>query len=98
MSGGNWKEMFDAVQKGDIELVDYYLRIGIDPNYQHPEYMASALIESIRFNHLNISKLLLENGANPKIIEVLTGETPLSVSKDKKNQKAIDLLNAYLIS
>lgn len=96
MSGGNWKDMFKAVQEGDIELVDYYLRIGVDPNYQHPEFMAAALVESIRFNHLNISKLLLENGSNPTIVEVLEGETPLSVAKDKKNQKAIDLIQLYI--
>jgi len=95
MSGGNWKEMFKAVQEGDLELVAYHLRTGIDPNYQHPEFMASALVESIRFNHLKISKLLLEKGADPIIVEVLGGSTPLSVAKEKSNQEAIDLIRSY---
>jgi len=96
MSGGNWKQMFKAVQIGDYNLVDYYLQIGIDPNYQHPEYMAAALVESIRFNELEIAKLLLDNGADPKIKEAMEGDTPLSVANEKKNQAAVDLINAYI--
>lgn len=96
MSGGNWKGMFKAVQDGDVELVKYYMRIGIDPNYQHPEFLASALVESIRFEHNEITKVLLENNADPKIKEVYGGDTPLSVANAKKNKIAIDLLHSYL--
>lgn len=96
MSGGDWKAMFKAVQDGDYNLVEYYLRIGIDPNYQHPEFMAAPLVESIRFNELEIAKLLLEKGADPKIVEVLEKETAFSVAKDRNNQEAIALLNTYL--
>lgn len=88
--------MFKAVQQGDESLVEYYLRSGIDPNYQHPEFMASALVESIRFNHLAISKLILDNGGDPKIKEVWGGDTPLSVAKEKGNQRAITLLSEYM--
>lgn len=96
MSGGDWKAMFLAVQTGDIKLVKYYLKIGIDPNYQHPEFMAAPLVESIRFNHLDIAKLLLENGANPNIKEDYEGDTSLSVAQAKNNQEAIDLLHRYI--
>ncbi len=96
MSGGNWKEMFLAIQNGDIELVRYHLKMGIDPNYQHPEFLASPLVESIRFNHLAITSLLLENGAKPTIKEVFGGDTPLSVAKAKKNKKAIELLTYHI--
>ena len=96
MSGGNWKGMFKAIQDGDIELVKYYLKIGIDPNYQHPEFMASTLVESIRFGHTDILKVLLENGGDPAMKEVFGGDTALSVAKEKKNQEAIDLLTSYL--
>ena len=95
MAGGNWKDMFKAVQEGDIALVDYYLKIGVDPNYQHPEFLASALVESIRFNQLAISKLILENGGDPNIKEVFGGDTPISVAKAKKNKQAIELLKSY---
>ncbi len=96
MSGGDWKAMFKAIQDGDFELVSFYLQTGIDPNYQHPEYMASPLVESIRFDHLEITKLLLENGASPLIKEVMGGDTPLLVAKNRNNQKVIDLLNNYI--
>ena len=96
MSAGNWKDMFKGVQTGDIALVDYYLTIGVDPNHQHPEFMAAALVESIRFNQLDIAKLLLDNGADPNIKEVWAGETPLSVAIATNNQEAIQLLNEYI--
>ena len=96
MSGGNWKEMFHSIQKGDLALVEYYLEIGIDPNYQHPEFLAAPLVESIRYNQLEIAKLLLENGADPYIKEVWGSATPLSVAKTLKNKKAIQLLKNYM--
>ncbi len=96
MSGGDWKSMFKAVQMGDYHLTEFYLKTGIDPNYQHPEYMASVLVESIRFNHINITKLLLENGADPLIEEVMGGDTPLKVAKMKKNIEAIELLHSFI--
>jgi len=73
MSGGNWKQLFKATTEGDIELVRIYLRMGIDPNYQHPEFMEAPLVESIRCNHLDITELLLKNGADPNIKEVMGG-------------------------
>lgn len=96
MSGGNWKEMFQAIQFDDLALVEYYLNIGIDPNYQHPEFLASPLVESIRYNHLDIAKLLLENGANPHIKEVWGGDTPFSVAKLTGNQEAVKLLHLFM--
>ena len=96
MSGGDWKAMFHAIQEGDIDLVEYYLKMGIDPNYQHPEFMASPLVESIRFGHLAISKLLLAKGADPHAKEVMGGDTALSVAESKKNVAAIALIKAHL--
>lgn len=96
MSGGDWKEMFKAIQEGDINLVQYYLSMGIDPNYQHPEFMASPLVESIRFGNLEIAKLLLENGANPQIKEVWGKATPLSVAGEQNNQEASELISSYI--
>lgn len=83
MSGGDWKAMFKAIQENDIDLVEYYLRAGIDPNYQHPEYMALPLAESIRYAHLEVAKLLLENGADPNLIEMESAKTPLEIAEQK---------------
>lgn len=92
MSGGDWKAMFAAIQKGDYNLVGYYLKMGIDPNYQHPEFMAAPIAESVRFNHLDIAKLLLSYGADPKAKEVIGGQTAIDVAKEKQNQEALSLL------
>jgi ankyrin repeat protein len=97
MSGGDWKAMFKAVQDGDLELVKTYIRIGIDLNYQHPEFMALPLVESIRYNHLEITKLLLGKGANPTLKEIAEGETALLVAEKNKNKKAIELIESYIV-
>ena len=96
MSAGDWKAMFKAVQDGDLALVEYYLGAGIDPNYQHPEFMALPLVEAIRFKELEIAKILLENGALPNHKEDLEGETAWSVAQQRKHEKAIVLLQPYL--
>lgn len=88
--------MFRGVEENDFELVKYYLRTGIDPNYQHPEYMALPLAESIRHNNLEIAELLLKNGAKPLIIEMESGITSLELAKRMKNQKAVDLINKFI--
>ena len=46
--GGDWKEMFRGVETNDFDLVRYHICTGIDLNYQHPEFLTSALIESTR--------------------------------------------------
>ena len=96
MSAGNWKDMFQGIQKGDLALVEYYLQIGVDPNHQHPEFMALPLVESIRFNHLDIAKLLLENGADPQLKEDWEKVTALSLALAADNQEAILLLRSYI--
>ena len=96
MSGGNWKDMFKGVQTGDYFLVEYYLRSGIDPNYQHPEFMTTFLIESIRHNHLKIAKLLLDKGANPNTKQIWGDHTPISIAKLTNNTQAIELLDKYV--
>ena len=92
MSGGDWKAMFKGIQENDFELVKYYLNGGIDPNYQHPEFMALPLAESIRYNHLDITQLLLEKGANPLIIERESNSTCLAIVEKMGNKAFIELL------
>jgi len=96
MSGGDWKAMFKGIQENDIELVKFYLNTGIDPNYQHPEYMALPLAESIRYNNFNIAKLLLENGADPLIIEMETGNTSLESAKRNGKDLYIELIERFI--
>lgn len=95
-SGGDWKEMYLAAKTGDFQLVKYHIVMGVDPNYQHPEIMTTALIESIEHQHYEIAEFLLQNGADPTIEEMWGDRTPLSTAEATKNQKFIDLVNTFI--
>lgn len=92
---GNWKDLFKAVQVNDVELVEFYIGLGVDLNYQHPEFMTSALIESIRCRHIKIMNLLLKSGALPDEIEVESNKKPMLIAKEVGNIEAIKALNSY---
>ncbi len=96
MSGGDWKALFQASQEGDLDLIKYYLDAGIDPNYQHPEFLTTPLIESIRCGHVAVARYLLERGANPGLTELMGGETPLSMARSTRNPEAVALISASL--
>ena len=96
MSGGDWKEMFLACQQGDIELVKYHIRTGIDANYKHPEFLTTALIESVSLNKLAIVTYLLENGADPLVRDDFTGETSISIAEQRKDKTLLKLLQSYI--
>lgn len=93
MSHGDWKDMFKAVQNNDFELVHFYIKQGVDINYQHPEYFTTALIESIRLGFINITKLLLQNGADATIIEIYSNKSAKQIATELKNFKALELLS-----
>lgn len=94
--GGDWKDMFLGVETNDFDLVRYYISKGIDLNYQHPEFLTSALIESINRNHLEMMVFLLENGALPDLKEVFSNKSPMVIAKELKNKEAVNILNKYL--
>ena len=96
MSAGNWKEMLLAAEGGDLELVVYHIEQGVDPNYQHPEFLTTPLVESIRAGHLEVAEFLLKNGAVPSLKELFSQDTPMDIARRNKNHKAIYLLNNYL--
>ncbi len=96
MSGGNWKDMFSGIQKGDYELVAFHLRSGVDPNYQHPEFMTTFLLEAIRKEQFEIAELLLKNGADPNAKEIWGEDDPLSLAQSNGNQKIVELINSFL--
>jgi uncharacterized protein len=94
MSAGEWKDLYYAIQKNDIGLVHYYVKQGVDINYQHPEIMTSLLIESIRQANYEIVKFLLENGADPSLGEDFGDDTPLSLAE--KDKKILELVKTYI--
>ncbi len=93
MSGGDWKQMFKGIQENDLELVRFYLSEGIDPNYQHPEYMALPLCESIRYGHVEVAKLLLEHGAKPDIKEMESGSTSIQLAEKLGKSEFVKFLH-----
>lgn len=97
MAAGDWKEMLYAAQNGDLELVKYHIRMGEDPNYQHPEFMTTPLIESVRFGHIKVVAYLLQHGADPSIRADFGGETALSVAKTGKKHEIVRLLEGLVL-
>ena len=95
MAAGDWKEMLYACQVGDMDLLQYYLDKGVNPNYQHPEFLTTPLITSIEHGHEALTKLLLEKGADPKLKAGFSEDSPMKVAKRSKNKAAISLLKPY---
>jgi len=92
MAHGDWKDMFKAVEQNDLELLDFYIRQGVDLNYQHPEYFTGPLFEGIRLGNIETVKRLLENGASVHEKEVMSGKNALELAKQKGNAEIIEFL------
>jgi len=93
MSAGNWKDMYLAAESGDLQLVRFYLELGIDPNYQHPEVMATVLFVSIKMGHRKMVELLLSYGADPMIKSILEDLNAYQVAKEYRQQETLDILD-----
>lgn len=96
MAAGDWKDMLSAIQEGDLELVKYHLGQGVNPNYQHPEFLTTPLIESISLQQLEIARYLLENGADPTLKAGFSMDSPLVVARQTRNKALISLVKSYL--
>lgn len=96
MAAGNWKDMISGIQRGEIELVKYHIVNQVNPNYEHPEFFTTPLIESILFERVEIAKYLLEKGANPKLASGFNKITPLALAKKRKNKEMIALIKLYI--
>jgi ankyrin repeat protein len=75
-AGGDWKEMFGAAESGDLELLRYHLERGVDPNFAHPEYLATALVAAILKGQIAAAELLLDFGAQPDLGSEADGMNP----------------------
>ncbi len=81
MSGGNWKEMFNAACSGDLALVEYHVKAGADMNYAHPEFLATPLVASILARQEAVALFLLDQGANPHLLSEFDGMTPIQAAR-----------------
>lgn len=91
MSGGDWKDMFYAAERGDVETVRYHIRNGIDPNYQHPEFLTTALVEAVKYNRQEVVKYLLENGARPELKSEFEGIDGYEAARKLNNVEMLAL-------
>ena len=60
MSGGDWKEMFNAGCEGDLELVKHHVKAGVDVNYAHPEFLSTPLVAAILAKQEKVALALAE--------------------------------------
>lgn len=80
MSGGDWKEMFNAACAGDLALVEYHVQRGIDVNYAHPEFLSTPLVGAILARQEAVALYLLDHGANPLLASEFDAATPLQAA------------------
>ena len=94
MSGGNWKEMFNAACDGDLELVRYHVKAGVDIDYPHPEFLSTPLVASILAGREEVALYLLDQGANPHLLSEFDGVTPLKAALKARMPKVAAELRA----
>lgn len=92
MAAGDWKEMYNAAATGNLELLRYHIKNGVNPNYQHPEILSTPLVASIVGGHLEITRFLLAHGADPKLLSEFDNLTPLQAAKLYRRAEVLQLL------
>jgi ankyrin repeat protein len=70
--------MLTALELGDLEQFEKYLRRGMDINYVHPHTGLPMLHMAVGLNHKDIVKFMLENGA--KVTPDRNGRWPSTVA------------------
>ena len=98
MAAGDWKDLLSGIQNGNLALVRYHIEQGVDPNYQHPEFLTTPLIESTEQGQYEIAEYLLENGADATIKAGFSNDSPLKVAQGMGNEKLVKLIQQYLPS
>lgn len=81
MSGGDFKDMFGAAVRGDVELVRFHLERGVDPDHVHPELQSTALVTSILAGQDASARELLAHGADPLLVSELDDATPVQAAR-----------------
>jgi uncharacterized protein len=93
MSGGDWKDMYQAAVAGDLARVQYHLKQGVNPNYLHPEVMCTPLVASLIHGHSAIAHHLLAHGADPNLLSDYDGLTPLQAAQQYGRAEFIQRLS-----
>ena len=91
MDGGNWKEMFNAAVAGELWLVEFHVKSGVDVNYAHPEFLSTPLVAAILARQPAVVAYLLQSGALPNLGSEFDGVTPLQAARQTA-QPALETL------
>ncbi len=89
MAAGDWKEMYQAALDGNLPLLRHHIQSGVNPNYQHPEILATPLVGAILNGHSEVALFLIANGADPKLESYFDNLTPMKAAKKMKNKTVI---------
>ncbi|NIM42968.1 MAG: ankyrin repeat domain-containing protein [Hydrogenophaga sp.] len=81
MSAGDWKELFSAACAGNLPLVRYHVRMGVDLNHVHPEFLSTPLVACLLEGQEAVAHYLLDHGARPDLLSELEGLTPLQAAR-----------------
>lgn len=81
MSGGDWKEMFDAGCEGNLTLVAFHAERGVDLNYAHPEFLSTPLVAAILAGQEAVALYLLGQGADPRLHSEFDGMVPMQAAR-----------------
>lgn len=95
MSAGDWKDLYSAATKGDLELVKYHINQGVNQNYQHPEILSTPLVAAILSGHTDVAIFLINTGADLDIISDFDNLTPLQAAYKVGNQLVIRELSNH---
>ena len=94
MSGGDWKEMYNAGCAGNLALVEYHVKAGVDVNYAHPEFLSTPLVGAILAGQEEVALYLLGHGAIPDLPSEFDGVTPIQAARQAGLQTVEDKLCA----
>ena len=92
MSAGDWKELYSAASSGNLLLVQYHIKNDVNPNYQHPEILATPLVAAISHGHIEVAKYLLNNGADPYLVSEFDNMTALQAAKLYNKPELVELI------
>ncbi len=85
--------MYAAALRGDLALVRYHIENEVNPNYQHPEILATPLVAAISGGHTEVALYLLENGADPNLKSFFDDTTPHEAAARNGNDPVLQRLS-----
>lgn len=89
-------KMLNAVEDGNIEEVNKYLRDGLSPDTRRRGAEGTpAIVIAAQEGHFAVMKLLLDNNANPNLSDRHRGETALMRRSVVGDTDAVKLLLSY---